>query len=102
MKKQKECAKPALWSFSDELVTHELEADGSYRIDNYDKIPSFASFLPGIAGADGVPIWCMYVNRAQAVVSFGLSSKNQALPSFCPRRGLTNWLVFRDSEPSAR
>ena len=84
MKKQKECDKPALWSFSDELVTHELEADGSYRIDNYDKIPAFASFLPGIAGADGVPIWCMYVNRAQAVVSFGLGSKNQAIAEFLP------------------
>jgi len=84
MKKQKECAKPALWSFSDELVTHELEADGSYRIDNYDKIPAFASFLPGIAGADGVPLWCMYVNRGQAVVSFGLGSKNQAIAEFLP------------------
>jgi hypothetical protein len=84
MRKQKEYVKSALWSFSDDLVTHELEADGSYRIDNYDKIPAFSSFLPGIAGPDGVPIWCMYVNRGQGVVSFGLSSKNQAIAEFLP------------------
>jgi hypothetical protein len=84
MQKQKECAKPALWSFSADSVAHELEADGSYRIDNYDKIPAFSSFLPGIAGSDGVPLWCMYVNRAQAVVSFGLGNKNQAIAEFLP------------------
>lgn len=84
MQKQKECAKQPLWSFSADTVTHELEADGSYRIDNYDKIPAFSSFLPGVAGADGVPLWCMYVNRAQAVVSFGLGSKNQAIAEFLP------------------
>ncbi len=84
MQKKKNSDKPALWSFTADSVTHELEADGSYRIDNFDNIPPFSSFLPGIAGPDGVPLWCMYVNRAQAVVSFGLGSKNQSIAEFLP------------------
>ena len=84
MQKGKNVNKSALWSFSSDLVKHELQADGSYRIGNYDNIPAFSSFLPGIAGPDGVPLWCMYVNRGQAVVSFGLESKNQAIAEFLP------------------
>jgi len=59
-----------------------LEQDGSYRIENYDIAPAFSSFLPGIAGAEGIPLWCMYVNRAQAVVSFGLANKDNAIGEF--------------------
>jgi hypothetical protein len=65
-------------------VNYELEAGGKYRIDNYDKSPAFSSFLPGIGGEDGVPIWCMYVNRAQAVVSFGVDNKDNAIAEFLP------------------
>ena len=38
-------------------------------IKGYGKKSTFASFLPGIAGVKGTPIWCYYVNRGQAVVS---------------------------------
>ena len=38
---------------------------------DYSKKPEFASFLPGIAGQYGIPLWCYYVNRGQGVVSFG-------------------------------
>jgi len=66
------------------IVRHELQGDGQYRIDNYDEGPAFSSFLPGIAGPDGVPLWCMYVNRAQAVVSFGVENKDNAIAEFLP------------------
>jgi len=65
-------------------VNHELELDGKYRIDNYDEMPPFSSFLPGIGGPDGIPLWCMYVNRAQAVVSFGVANKDNAIAEFLP------------------
>ncbi|MBN1766308.1 MAG: hypothetical protein JW860_13695 [Sedimentisphaerales bacterium] len=65
-------------------VHHELEPQGSYRIDNYDKAAAFSSFLPGIGGPDGIPLWCMYTNRAQAVVSFGVANKDNAIAEFLP------------------
>ncbi|NIQ99188.1 MAG: hypothetical protein GTN78_03165, partial [Gemmatimonadales bacterium] len=55
-----------------------------YRIDEYDETPGFCSFLPGVAGRDGVPLWCFYVNRAQAIVSFGVSDKDHAIAEFLP------------------
>ena len=65
-------------------INYELEQDGRYRIDNYDEAPAFSSFLPGIGGPNGVPLWCMYVNRAQAVVSFGVENKDNAIAEFLP------------------
>ncbi len=65
-------------------VSYQLAADGGYRIENYDLANPFCSFLPGIAGADGVPLWCLYVNRGQAVVSCGVESKDRAIMEFLP------------------
>ena len=39
-----------------EPPSYELEPDGAFRIDRYDLAPPFCSFLPGVAGADGVPL----------------------------------------------
>lgn len=64
-----------------------LEAGGAFRIDQYDSRPAFAGFLPGIGGLDGVPLWCLYVNRGQAVSSFGVANKNHAILEFLP----ANW-----------
>ena len=63
---------------------YELEADGAFRIDHYHVAPALCSFLPGLGGLDGVPLWCLYVNRAQAVVSFGVQDKDHALAEFLP------------------
>jgi len=65
-------------------TNYQYESGSRYRIDNYDEMPGFCSFLPGIAGRDGVPLWCMYVNRAQAVVSFGVQDKDHAIAEFLP------------------
>ena len=63
---------------------YELEPDGAFRIERYDVAPAFCSFLPGVAGPDGVPLWCMYVDRAQGVVSFGIQDKDHAIAEFLP------------------
>lgn len=55
-----------------------------YKIENYGKKTEFASFLPGISGVKGIPIWCYYVNRGQCVVSFGVENKDHAIMEFYP------------------
>lgn len=55
-----------------------------YKLENYGKKSTFASFLPGIAGVHGIPIWCYYVNRGQGVVSFGVDNKDHAIMEFYP------------------
>lgn len=55
-----------------------------YKIENYGKKSPFASFLPGISGVKGIPIWCFYVNRGQGVVSFGVENKDHAIMEFYP------------------
>lgn len=56
----------------------------AYKIENYGKKSAFASFLPGISGIRGIPIWCYYVNRGQGVVSFGVENKDHAIMEFYP------------------
>ncbi|MBN1139512.1 MAG: cellobiose phosphorylase, partial [Anaerolineae bacterium] len=44
----------------------------------------FASFLPGIAGPLGIPMWVFYVNRGQAIASFGVENKDNPIMEFEP------------------
>lgn len=55
-----------------------------FVIKNYQERPTFSSFLPGIGGELGVPIWCYYNNRGQSVCSFGVSDKDHPIMEFCP------------------
>lgn len=55
-----------------------------FQLPQYGRQAPFASFLPGIAGVKGIPLWCYYVNRGQGVVSFGTSDKDQAIMEFLP------------------
>lgn len=59
-------------------------ATNEYTMKDYGRKSTFASFLPGIAGEKGIPIWCYYVNRGQAVVSFGVDNKDHAIMEFYP------------------
>lgn len=53
-----------------------------YVLEDYDAKPSFSSFLPAVGGVYGIPVWCFYVNRGQAVASFGFESKEYPILEF--------------------
>jgi hypothetical protein len=56
----------------------------TYKIESFDKLPAFSSFLPGLAGVKGIPLWVYYTNRGQAINSFGIHNKNNAIMEFNP------------------
>ena len=56
----------------------------NYIIEGYDTKKPFASFLPGVAGKLGKPLWCYYVNRGQVVSSFGVADKMSPILEFSP------------------
>lgn len=53
-----------------------------FIIRDYDKKAPFSSFLPGLAGVMGIPIWSFYTNRGQAICSFGIHHKGNAMMEF--------------------
>ena len=53
-------------------------------IKNYQTKAPFTSFLPGISGWFGKPLWTFYINRGQLMVSFGVRDKNGAIMEFYP------------------
>ena len=65
-------------------VKKNLIVNDEFIINNYDEQKPFASFLPGIAGIKGIPLWCHYTNRSQAITSFGLRDKNGCILEFYP------------------
>ena len=48
------------------MPDYRLEND-VFVIENYDKKAPFCSFLPGLAGEKGIPLWSFYVNRGQGM-----------------------------------
>lgn len=65
-------------------MENKMKESEEFVIKNYGKQSTFASFLPGISGVRGIPIWCYYVNRGQGVVSFGVDNKDHAIMEFYP------------------
>jgi hypothetical protein len=66
------------------MSRYALEDNGSFTIADYNNAPAFASFLPGVAGRFGIPMWSFYVNRGQGITSFGVEGKSGALMEFYP------------------
>ena len=58
--------------------------NNEFIIENYDKQRVFTSYLPAIAGKNGIPMWAFYVNRGQIMSSFGVKDKNGAILEFFP------------------
>src|SRR5882724_6768753 len=58
--------------------------DNTFVIQNYNQTRPFSSFLPGIAGQFGKPMWVFYVNRGQCISSFGVRDKDGAMLEFNP------------------
>ncbi|MDD5566551.1 MAG: hypothetical protein PHG31_06660, partial [Candidatus Omnitrophica bacterium] len=63
---------------------YTLNSQGEFIIENYSLAKPFANFFPGIAGTYGIPMWAFYVNRGQAIASFGTSDKNSSILEFFP------------------
>lgn len=55
-----------------------------FVVSDYNQSKPFSSFLPGIAGISGKPMWVFYVNRGQGIASFGVQNKNGAMMEFYP------------------
>jgi len=53
-----------------------------FIMEDYDRLPAFSSFLPGLAGVNGIPIWSFYTNRGQGINSFGIHNKGNAMMEF--------------------
>lgn len=62
---------------------YELGED-CFIMRNYGTLAPFTSFLPGLAGTKGIPIWSFYVNRGQGICSFGIDHKSNAILEFDP------------------
>lgn len=56
----------------------------AFILHDYGTLAPFTSFLPGLAGAKGIPIWAFYVNRGQGICSFGIENKHHAIMEFAP------------------
>ncbi|MCK8060354.1 MULTISPECIES: cellobiose phosphorylase [unclassified Fusibacter] len=55
-----------------------------FIIESYDEQKPFASFLPGIAGLNGIPMWVYYANRGQGIAGFGVENKDGSIFDFVP------------------
>jgi hypothetical protein len=64
-------------------TTSALDGD-SFHVTGFNATRPFSSFLPGIAGAYGKPMWVFYANRGQCIASFGVDNKNSAMLEFQP------------------
>ena len=65
------------------MAASYLHEDG-FVIEDYTRARPFASFLPGIAGLWGIPMWTFYVNRGQAIAGFGVQDKDHPIMEFLP------------------
>lgn len=65
------------------MSNYTLEGD-KFIIENYTEVPAFSSFLPGLSGVRGIPVWSFYTNRGQAISSFGIHHKGNAIMEFNP------------------
>ncbi len=66
---------------------YHLNDHGEFIITDYNSAKPFSSFFPGIAGADGIPMWVFYVNRGQCISGMGIQDKDHPIMEFLP----ANW-----------
>lgn len=65
------------------MARYALDTD-AFVMEGYPHTRPFASFLPGIAGRWGIPMWAFYVNRGQAIAGFGIQDKDHPIMEFLP------------------
>ena len=66
------------------MKNYAFDTTGRFVIKDFADARPFASFLPGIAGPLGIPLWVFYVNRGQAIASFGIENKDNPIMEFLP------------------
>ena len=71
------------------MDSYGFDQTGRFVIRDYNQAKPFASFLPGIAGVMGIPMWVFYVNRGQAITSFGIETKDNPIMEFLPAKRRT-------------
>ena len=59
-----------------------FDASGRYVMRNFDEQKPMSSFLPGLGGIWGVPMWAFYVNRGQGLTAFGVDNKDGAIAKY--------------------
>jgi hypothetical protein len=80
----------ALFSYNTIAPSNDLYNDNGAEFDdmqryilrNYDTSKPMSSFLNGLGGLWGVPMWAFYVNRGQGITSFGKQNKDSAIAKF--------------------
>lgn len=55
-----------------------------FILEDFDRKKPFSSFLPGVAGLKGIPLWTYYANRGQGITSVGSKDKNGSIIEFNP------------------
>lgn len=55
-----------------------------FILEDFDRKKPFSSFLPGVAGLRGIPLWTYYANRGQGITSVGSKDKNGSIIEFNP------------------
>lgn len=90
----------------------EFDPLGRFILEDFDHSRPFSSFLPGIAGLHGIPMWAFYVNRGQGICSFGVEDKDHPILEFqsankayqsTPSRGFRTFLNgMREGEKWSR
>ena len=78
-----------MMNVNEQANEYHLMPNGDFVITNYQQKKTFASFLPGIAGLHGIPLWVFYVNRGQGVASFGVADKDHAIMEFSGEQSLS-------------
>lgn len=63
---------------------YKLSENQKFLIEGFQQLQPFSSFLPGIAGVNGTPMWVFYVSRGQGIASFGIQDKDHAIMEFLP------------------
>jgi hypothetical protein len=80
------------------MTQFQLDQLNRFIITGYAEMRPFSSFLPGIAGPMGIPLWVFYVNRGQAIAGFGVESKDFPIMEYQPANKAyqnTAYLGFR-------
>jgi hypothetical protein len=80
------------------MTQFHLDQLNRFVITGYAEMRPFSSFLPGIAGPMGIPLWAFYVNRGQAIAGFGVESKDFPIMEYQPANKAyqnTSYIGFR-------